>query len=204
MATAVDVCDDAPTKEDRRIVTTERGKTTPSTAASLTLAGLVAVGALLTAAPAMAEPEPIIPGQPVVSAEGPAVPPAPPPPDGRPMVPQIANPQYGSGTYGSGPIGSLRELWNLGKNPYMGMDPAASPAGAPPPGAGPAPPLPPGFVSTNAPGSETASTAAPPNSGGPPLPPGYHLITGPPPPGYEYISPNAPAAPAPGITPPAG
>ncbi len=169
----------------------------------LMLAGLTSIGAVVFAGPVAAEPEPIVPGQPVV-AELPAAPPAPPPPNFHPTVPEMANPQYGSGQYGSGPLGTLREMWNLGKNPYGAIDPAGMPAGAPPPpGAGPAPPLPPGFISTNAPGSETASTAAPPNRGGPPLPEGYYPIDGPPPPGYEFISPNQPAPPAPGEAPPA-
>ena len=194
------MCDDASTREDDRMTTPDRGM--PRTAArALALAGLTGLGAVMLATPVSADPDPIIPGQPVVSAEGPVAPPAP-PPGGPPMVPEIANQQYGSGQYGSGPLGTLRELWNLGRNPYIATDPAAAPAGAPPPpGAGPAPPLPPGFISRNAPGSETDSTAAPPNSGGPPLPPGYYPIDGPPPPGYEYVSPNAPA---PEEAPPAG
>ncbi|HOW95053.1 MAG TPA: hypothetical protein PLF91_11240, partial [Mycolicibacterium fallax] len=107
------------------------------------------------------------------------------------------NPVYGSGQYGSGPLGTLRDLWNAARDPY-GMntpDRAPGPA-APPPGAGPAPALPPGFTSTNAPGSETASSG--PATGGPALPPGYYPIDGPPPPGYEYAEPGQPPPPAPG------
>ncbi len=65
-------------------------------------------------------------------------------------------------------------------------------------------PLPPGYVSINAPGSETPVTAPAPGSGpvGPALPPGYYSLNGPPPPGYEYNSPGQrppapPAAPTP-------
>jgi len=172
----------------------------------LTIAGVAVVGALVTAIPAAADPEPTgpvpvaadpaPPDQPVLSAEappGPVGPPAPPP------VPEMANPVYGSGQYGSGPLGTLRDLWHQAQNPYQlmaPMDPGELPPGAPPPtGAGPAPALPPGFRSLNAPGSETASTQAAPNSGGPALPPGYFPITGPPPPGYEFS--GTPGAPAP-------
>ncbi|MEX3654372.1 hypothetical protein ABFW09_16915, partial [Mycolicibacterium fortuitum] len=65
-------------------------------------------------------------------------------------------------------------------------------------------PLPPGYKSINAPGSETPVTAPAPGSGpaGPPLPPGYYSLNGPPPPGYEYNSPGRqPAAPPAAPTP---
>lgn len=96
---------------------------------------------------------------------------------------------YGSGQSGSGPLGSLRDLWHQARDPG-GMQLAPTGGVAPPPGAGAPPPLPPGYVSINAPGSETPVTEDPAgNAGGPPLPPGYYPLDGPPPPGYEYNSP---------------
>ncbi|BBZ67325.1 hypothetical protein MINS_27540 [Mycolicibacterium insubricum] len=107
-------------------------------------------------------------------------------------VPEIANPVYGSGQYGSGPLGTLRDLWHQAHDPYgMNQSEATVGAAAPPAGAGPAPALPPGYVSINAPGSETASTAS--TTGGPALPPGYYSLDGPPPPGYEYRQPGGSA-----------
>ena len=132
-----------------------------------------------------------------------------PPPVGPPMVPEIANPKYGSGQ-SDGPLGFLRDAWHQAKDPYNfaetpeGQMPVGAP---PPPGAGPAPQLPPGFKSLNAPGSEAPPSApqgAPGTAGGgPPLPEGYYPISGPPPPGY-FDAPPAPNAP-PGMAPiPAG
>ncbi|MFY9920612.1 MAG: hypothetical protein WAL26_19790, partial [Mycobacterium sp.] len=63
----------------------------------------------------------------------------------------------------------------------------------------PAPQLPPGFKSLNAPGSEAPPTAPTTEGGGPPLPEGYYPITGPPPPGY-FDAPPGPNAP-PGMAP---
>jgi hypothetical protein len=123
---------------------------------------------------------------------------APPPRDPFiPYVPEIQNPTYGSGNSGGGVFGTLKDLWHQVQNPtfaeneIMGSGPAAPAA---PPGSAPVPALPPGYVSTNFPGSETASTAAVggPATVGPALPPGYYPITGPPPPGYAYGT--APAA----------
>lgn len=162
----------------------------------------IGLGALSMAVTATAEPlptpgEPPAPGQPVFEAPGsePIAAPAP-PPIGPPPVPEIPNPQYGSG-HSSGPLGFLRDAWNQAKDPYnfAQTPPGEMPGGhPPPPGAGPAPQLPPGFKSLNAPGSE-APVSAPPTGGGPPLPPGYYPLTGPPPPGY-FDTPPAADAPA--------
>jgi hypothetical protein len=156
----------------------------PANGGRMAIAGvIIACGALAAAGPAAADPIPPtpVPGQPVAEAPGaPVAPPAPPPEGAPPPVPEIANPVYGRG---QGPLAALTDLWHQVRD-----GPMDSPYGdtvAPPPGAGPAPPLPPGYVSYTAPGSETASTQAPPNSGGPPLPPGYYPLNGPPPPGYD-------------------
>ncbi len=174
--------------------------------AAAAIAGtVIGFGALGFAAQASAEPvvpppapgEPVPPGQPVIEA-APAGDPvggdvvAAPPPVGPPAVPEIQNQQYGSGN-SSGPLGFLKDAWNQAKDPYNfaetpeGQMPAGAP---PPPGAGPAPQLPPGFQSLNAPGSEAPPTAETPGSG-PPLPEGYYSITGPPPPGY-FDAPRRP------------
>ena len=180
-------------------------------AARLALAGMaVSLGALGFASQANADPDapadpipapadpgapPPVPGQPVaVAAEAPA-----PPPGGAPMVPEIPQDQahYGSG---SGPLGFLRDAWHQAKDPYdFGGTPAGEmPTSAPPPGAGPAPSLPPGYTSLNAPGSETiAAPSAPPDH--PPLPPGYYSTSAPPPPEYFTAPlPTDPQPPAPG------
>jgi hypothetical protein len=182
-------------------------------AVKFAIAGAAAVGAVLTpAGPAFADPAPTpapsdpavaAPGQVVVSNDGPAGPP-PAPPAGPPQVPEIANPVYGSGQYGSGPIGSLRDLWHQARDPSSFQDPDVAGGTAPPPGAGPAPKLPPGYVSINAPGSETPVTAPAPGSApsGPALPPGYYPLNGPPPPDYQFNSPGG-QAPAPGAPAPA-
>ena len=202
---------------------TEGHRATPSaTAIRFALAGLMAVGAaLIGAASSAADPEvptpTPIPADPAIAAPGEAaVPPAdsaaaPPPPAGPPSVPEIANPVYGSGQNGGGVLGTLKDLWHQARDPYYAPDGATGPLGgesAPPPGAGSAPPLPPGYISLNAPGSETASTGTGSGggatSGGPPLPPGYYPLNGPPPPGYEFNSqtPGAPQSGAPQPAPP--
>ncbi|MET4429011.1 hypothetical protein [Mycolicibacterium sp. 624] len=183
-------------------------------AARMTLAGVaVSLGALVLAGPAAAEPvdpavpvpvpmtpgaPPPAPGQPViVAADDPAPPPAP-PPVGEPMVPEVANQVYGSGK-SSGPLGFLRDAWHQAQDPYgfQGMAPGEMPAATPPPpGAGAAPPLPPGYQSLTDPASNgPAPTAS--YEGGPPLPEGYYSLNGPPPPGYFDGPPPAPA-PVPG------
>lgn len=174
------------------------------------LSGLALAAAVLSAAPAPAEPPPpsptypvppppppnaeaMTPAQPAVLPGDPAA--APPPPPGPPGVPEIPNPQYGSGKYGGGILGTLRDLWDTARNPAFAQDQfygeGARPA--PPPGAGPAPQLPPGYVSTNAPGSE-APMGVPGESdaGRPALPPGYYPLDGPPPPGYFDAAPGVP------------
>ncbi|MFM8600348.1 MAG: hypothetical protein ACKOB8_15300 [Mycobacterium sp.] len=93
-------------------------------------------------------------------------------------------------------MGTLRDLWDTARNPAFAQDQFYGPEGArpaPPPGAGPAPALPPGYVSINAPGSETP-VGVPGESDGarPALPPGYYPLDGPPPPGYFDAPPGTP------------
>lgn len=177
-------------------------------AARTAVAGvLIAGGALAFAGQAAADPEPPLPipapSDPGAPAPAPGVPAVPldgsiaaPPPAGPPPVPEIANPVYGSGK-SSGPLGFLRDAWHQAKDPYMtdSDDPNQLPSGlaGPPPGAGPAPKLPPGYISLNAPGSETAAPAKAPDQTGPALPPGYYPLNGPPPPGYAPAAAPAPA-----------
>jgi hypothetical protein len=182
---------------------TERRRITAVNAAKIACAGVfLAGGALGMAGQAAADPEvpvtpvPAVPGAPAPDQQmvaGGDAPPAP-PPVGAPVVPEIANQQYGSG---SGPLGFIRDAWHQAKDPYgVGDSPDGMPVGAaPPPGAGPPPPLPPGFKSLNFPESETAPVQAAPNSGGPALPPGYYPLNGPPPPGSD-APPPLPADPA--------
>ncbi|WP_123023488.1 hypothetical protein [Mycolicibacterium stellerae] len=180
-----------------------------SAAIASTLIGFGALGmasAVADPAPPLIPGEPVPPGQPVIEPV-PAGDPvggdviAAPPPAGPPMVPEISNPKYGSGN-SSGPLGFLKDAWNQAKDPYNFAETPEGemPGGAPPPpGAGPAPQLPPGFKSLNAPGSEAPPTA-PQEGGGPPLPEGYYPISGPPPPGYFDAPPPAADAP-PGMAP---
>lgn len=158
-----------------------------------------AVATIIGAALAWAAPAPADPADPVLPVTTVPVPPpvdpaaaAPPANPFQPYVPPIQNPQYGSGKYGGGILGTFRDLWDQARNPTLDSGPdSARPV--PPPGAGPAPALPPGYVSINAPGSETASStpAGGPATGRPALPPGYYSLNGPPPPGYEYGTPVA-------------
>jgi hypothetical protein len=188
---------------------TERQRATPLVnPARLAVAGMIIAGGALAMAgqagadPAVPYPTPVPagpdaaappPGQPVLSADAPVAPPAP-PPVGPPTVPEIANPVYGSGKSGSGPIASLRDIWHEVRD----GNPAALPeqGSAPPPGAGPAPQLPPGYISLNAPESNGPPPKGP-AEGGPPLPPGYYPLNGPPPPGYDSPAAPDPAAPPP-------
>jgi hypothetical protein len=119
-------------------------------------------------------------------------------------VPEIPNAQYGSGNSGGGGgiLSSIMDLWHQAQNPSLDPAGAMGPGGgapAVPAGAGPAPALPPGYVSTNSPGSETPSTSGNPAGGSaegrPALPPGYYPIGGPPPP--WYVDPAAAGASAP-------
>ena len=184
----------------------------PTHVARIALAAVIGLSALATAVQASAEPvapplpPPVLPaeapapGQPVLEVPGiePIAAPAP-PPVGPPPVPEIRNPQYGSGN-SSGPLGFLRDAWNQAQDPYgfnetpLGQMPGGAP---PPPGAGPAPQLPPGYQSLTAPESNGPPVA--PTEGGPPLPEGYYSLDGPPPPGY-FDAPPGPAAP-PGMAP---
>jgi hypothetical protein len=166
-----------------------------------------------TPVPIPGDPATAPPGQPVSVPVDPAAvaAPAPPPPGGPPTVPQLADQTYGSHNSGggSGVLGSLRDLWHQARDPQYGPDDNAYADGsvAPPPGAGPPPPLPPGFKSYTAPGSEAppsdSGPGKPPPAGTPALPPGYYPISGPPPPGYQYngSDPAAATTPAPAPTP---
>ena len=193
---------------------------------ALTLAGLTVLGAaLLGVGPAAADPtepvttptptpaaapsatpEPadtaaITPNQPAVPAADPAAPPPPRDPF-APYVPEIQNQTYGSGNSGGGVFGTLKDLWHQVQNPTFAENEIIGTGGAAAsPGSSPAPALPPGYVSTNFPGSETPLTSTGAAAGsaavGPALPPGYYPLTGPPPPGYQYAAPSGstPAAP---------
>jgi hypothetical protein len=188
---------------------TERRRATspPKTVRIAVASVIIAGGALAMAGQAAADPAvpyptpvpadpgaPPPPGQPVLVTDAPMAAPAP-PPAGPPVVPEIANPVYGSGKFGSGPLGTLRDLWHQAQDPYQMVngDGAMPEGSAPPPGAGPAPQLPPGYISLNAPESNGPPPA--PKEGGPPLPPGYYPLNGPPPPGYDAPPPADPAAP---------
>lgn len=192
----------------------QRYRATPSTAprtiAAMAIAGaVIGFGALGMAAHATADPVPppgpevpVPPGQLVPEAPGSEVVAAPaPPPVGPPPVPEIANPVYGSG-HSDGPLGFLRDAWHQAQDPYgfAGTPPGQMPGGAPPPpGAGPAPKLPPGYISLTAPESN-GPPATGSYGGGPPLPEGYYPLNGPPPPGY-LDAPPGPDAAAPPPTP---
>jgi hypothetical protein len=188
---------------------TDRQRATPPTNAARTAlaAGIIIAGAALAMAgqagadpvlpyptPAPSGPAAPPPGQPVMeSADGPVA--APPPPVGPPPVPEIQNPAYGSGQSGSGPLGSLRDIWHEVRDGNSGMNEETVPAFAPPPGAGPAPKLPPGYTSLTDPASSTPASPTGPNTGGPPLPPGYYPLNGPPPPGWDSSAAPDPAVP---------
>lgn len=104
----------------------------------------------------------------------------------RPSVPPVQNTNANNS---GGILGSLIDLWHEARNPSLTPGDSLGAGGgipAVPAGAGPAPALPPGYVSINAPGSETPSVngGAGPAEGRPALPPGYYPIGGPPPPWY--------------------
>lgn len=155
--------------------------------------------------PALPPPDPAAPPpDPAAPPPDPAAPPPPPPGPPQSRIPPVPNAQYGSGKYGGGVFGTLKDLWDQAQNPFLTQDAlyGSGEAPVPPPGAGPAPKLPPGYVSTNAPGSETPSTPdgpAGPATGRPALPPGYYPLSGPPPPGYEYGTPAVPPVPVPPV-----
>lgn len=172
--------------------------TLPRRAVPAVAAGAATVGALVAvAAPAAADPvDPFVvpaPPAPIVTypvapvangaamtprqqTVGPADPAAPPPVLSESGIPEIANPQYGSGNNGGGILGTLKDLWDQVKNPAFVPGEIMG---------GPAVPAPPG----------APSAPAPPDSNRANLPPGYYPLDGPPPPGYEYLTPG-PAAPA--------
>jgi hypothetical protein len=176
------------------------------------VSAMIGLGALATSAQANAEPDlpPVLPGeaappaQPMVQdvAGGDAAAAPAPPPIGAPMVPEIQNPQYGSGQ-SSGPLGSLRDIWHQAQDPYGANMPGGVPEYTPPPaGAGAAPPLPPGYQSFTAPESSTPAVVPPAGAdgyaGGPALPPGYYPINGGPPPPEYFNGPPAAAGAQPG------
>lgn len=180
---------------------TERHRVITSTLGGLAVVGAVLAGAGSVSAepadpaPAPVSTSPVAPPPPPVPSADAAAPPAAPVVT-PPHVPEIPNPQYGSGQSGSGVLGTLKDLWHQVQNPTYEDELMGGGAPKPPPGAGPAPALPPGYVSINAPGSETASSStggAGPATGRPALPPGYYSTSGPPPPGYQYGAP-APAS----------
>ena len=160
---------------------TERQRATPANAARIAVAGvIIAGGALAMAGQAGADPDPAVPyptpvpsdpaaapapGQPVVSADAPVSPPAP-PPVGPPTVPEIQNPVYGQGQT-PGRLGYLRDIWHTfhSGNPMEALTAPAEEAPGPPPGAGPAPQLPPGYISLNSPESNGPPPKGPAQGG---------------------------------------
>jgi len=64
-------------------------------------------------------------------------------------VPEIQNPVYGAGQT-PGHLGYLRDIWHTfhSGNPMEALTAPAEEAPGPPPGAGPAPQLPPGYYDT--------------------------------------------------------
>ena len=146
--------------------------------------------------PAPVDPAPVDPAVVVPAALTPVPgdPAAPPPRDPFvPYVPEIQDRAYGAGTSGGGVFGTLKDLWQQVQNPTLALNEMAQPGGgSQPPVSVPVPPLPPGYVSINLPGSETPGALAdggPPGSG-PAHPPRYYALDGPPPPGYEYLTPS--------------
>jgi hypothetical protein len=205
-------------------MTEPRRATSPANAARIAVAGVIIAGGALAmsghagADPAVPYPTPVpsdpgaptpVPGQPVVeSTDGPAGEAAP-PPVFAPSVPEIQNPVYGAGQT-PGQLGYLRDIWHTfhSGNPLDALTAPAEQAPGPPPGAGPPPQLPPGYVSltsprpaTPMPGAEPgAVAAAEPEPPHPPLPPGYVSLNAPRPatgpvPGEESAPPPDPAAP---------
>lgn len=191
---------------------TERDRRTPLT--RIALAGVAVAGAALTfAGPAGADPGdpyPVVPtplptdpaaaapGQPVVLAAPDLAAPPPALPVGPPPVPEMQNPGYGQGQSGQ-TFGYLRDLWHASRSgdPLSALTVDSGGSMAPPPGAGPAPKLPPGYTSLTAPESSTPGVGYPSLDalGAPTLPPGYFPIEGPPPPGWYDQAPGDPAAP---------
>jgi hypothetical protein len=182
----------------------------PANAVRIAFAGVIIAGGALAMAgqagadPAVPYPTPAPagpgaeappPGQPVVVPVDAPVDPPPPPPVGPPSVPEIQNPVYGAGQT-PGQLGYLRDIWHTfhSGNPMEALTAPTEEAPGPPPGAGPAPQLPPGYISLNSPESNGPPPKGP-AEGGPPLPPGYYPLNGPPPPGWSEPPPADPAAP---------
>ena len=184
---------------------------TPANAARLAVAGVIIAGGALAMAgqagadPAVPYPTPVpsgpeagtpAPGQPVVeSFDVPVVPPVP-PPFVSPPVSDVSYQVYGQGQT-PGQLGYLRDIWHTfhSGNPLDALTAAPEEAPGPPPDAGPAPKLPPGFTSLTDPQSSTPALPKDPNQTGPALPPGYYPLNGPPPPGYDAPPGPDPAAP---------
>jgi len=190
-------------KGQTSILKTERQRFQPP----VIVGGLLLAGALAAAGPAAADPATPTtpaPGQPVVEpASGPSGPVAA-PPIGAPTVPELQDQTYGAGST-PGQLGYLRDIWHTfhSGNPIeaLTMEPEEAPGA--PPGAGPAPKLPPGFISLTDPASSNPIVDTGPKTGGPALPPGYYPLNGPPPPGYYDAKPGAaPATSAPDAPPP--
>ncbi|MGU3502536.1 hypothetical protein [Mycobacterium sp. C31M] len=193
---------------------TERGRV----GVRLAIAGaMVAGGALAGSGVAAAEPapgvpipapgQPIPPGQPVAidPASLQSAPVAPPLPGGPPPVPEMVNPEYGQGANGGG-LGYIRDLWRAARSPdpvsaFAEAQSGGMPVG-PPPGAGPAPKLPPGYTSLTAPESSTPALNPAQIVGGPALPPGFVSLSDPAPP-PEVLPVGAPGAAPAGVPHPA-
>ncbi|MGB8404903.1 MAG: hypothetical protein WCE30_12655, partial [Mycobacterium sp.] len=185
---------------------TERQRATSFVgAACAAMAGIaITGGALMGAGQALADPPQPNPapsgpgaaapppGQPVLNAADGPVGPPPPPPNGAPPVPEIQDPQYGAGST-PGQLGYLRDIWHTfhSGNPIEALTMPPEQAPGPPPSAGPAPKLPPGYTSLTDPASSTPATDTGPKTGGPALPPGYYPLNGPPPPGWTGPVPGA-------------
>lgn len=167
---------------------------------------LMAGGALAAAAQASADPEEPLPIDPAVTELGPGqaavVPvdpatintdPALPPAGQAPVVPEVQAPPQSTGI-----MGSLGALWTAARTGDPdALNPTAGQAIGAPEGAGPAPMLPPGYVSMTAP--ESTNTTPVEEVQGPALPEGYYSLDGPPPPGYDdpAMAPLGPVLPTP-------
>ena len=88
----------------------------------------------------------------------------PPAPVVTPSVPEVSNQVYGQGQT-PGQLGYLRDIWHTfhSGNPLDALTAAPEEAPGPPPGAGPAPKLPPGFTSLTDPQSSTPALPKDPN-----------------------------------------
>jgi hypothetical protein len=152
---------------------TERQRAIAGAARAAVVGVAIAGSALIAPGQALAEPAPPnppppglgvespAPGQPVLNtADGPVGSP-PPSPNGPPPVPEIQNPQYGAGST-PGQLGYLRDIWHTfhDGNPIEALTMPPEQAPGPPPGAGPAPKLPPGYTSLTDPSAQDRGTSA--------------------------------------------